>query len=155
MFALLLAGLFAATSAVQAQDNTPFEAAGGWRVFKSSDGCVAFYSAPGSASVSLFYPSSRDAVTMIIQDANVPVVSDVKETVVLRAGRSQWGPVEAKSYKGDTGLPGILLAVNRPRALAEFGKAADITIVKRFNPPRTVTLVATDKAADMLARCVG
>jgi hypothetical protein len=138
---------------VAAPQEKLFEEAHGWRVFKTPEGCVGFFNAPGG-SVSVFYPNARDMLTLIIHDSNVPALSDTKQTVFVRAGKAQWGPVDASAHKGDSALPGVIFGVKRPKALAEFGKANEIAITKRFNPPRVIPLVAADKGADMLGRCI-
>lgn len=155
MFGILLSGLIAVAPVIATQQDQLFEEAHGWRVFKTPQGCVGFFKMPGAASVSAFYPNSRDALTLIIHADNVPRVSEVKETIFLRAGRTEWGPADAKAQQESSGLPGIIFNVRRTRALAEFGRADVIAITKRFNPPRVIPLVAVDKAADMLGRCVG
>jgi hypothetical protein len=155
MLALLLSTLIAAAPVTGAPQERLFEEAHGWRVFKTAEGCIGFFNQPGTLSVSVFYPNNRDLLTLIIHHADVPALSDTKQTVFLRVGRAQWGPADATAHRGDSGLPGVLFGVKRPKALADFGKANEIAITKRFNPPRTIPLVAADKAADMLGRCVG
>lgn len=153
MIALLLAGLIATAPAIRAEEGQLFEAADGWRVFKQADGCVGFFKTP-ELSVSAFYPSARDGLTLIVHHGNVPELSDANQAVLIRVGKSQWGSVEASRHQGD-GLPGIIFNVRRAKALAEFGKADSITFTKRFQPPKTAPLVGAAKGADMLARCLG
>ena len=155
MFKMLLAGLVAAFSFGNAPQEQLFEEADGWRVFKTADSCVGYFSAPGSYYLTVFFPNSRDALTMILHAPNVPAVSAEREHVLVRMGRSQWGPVEASAYASKEGMPGVLLGVARARALDELGKADSITFTKRFQPPRTIPLRATAQGADMLRRCVG
>ena len=150
MFAILLSMLIAA-----APQERLFEEGSGWRVFKTKDGCVGFFNGPGAASVSAFYPNSRDVLTLIIIGPDVPELSDKPQTVFLRVGRTQWGPAEGKAYKSDNGQPGVIFGVKRRKALAEFGKANEIAVTKRFTPPRVIPLNGADRAADMLTRCVG
>jgi hypothetical protein len=152
MLALLLSMLIAAAPAPQ---DRLFEEAHGWRVLKTSDGCVGFFNQPGSLTVSVFYPNARDVLTMIIHHKDVPALSESNQAVALRAGRTQWGAVDAAAHRGESALPGVIFGVKRPKALAEFGRASEIAITKRFTPPRVIPIVAADKAADMLARCVG
>ncbi len=152
MLALLLAVLIAAVPTPQ---DRLFEEAAGWRVFKTKDGCVGFFTQPGAASVSAFYPNSRDVLTLIVIGADVPQLSDTPQTIFLRAGRTQWGPAEGKAYRSDNGQPGVIFGVKRPKALAEFGRAGEIAITKRFTPPRVIPLTGADRVADMLGRCVG
>ncbi len=154
MLAILLSGLIASASVTVAQDQL-FEATDGWRVFKQKDGCVGFFNAPGATVVSVFYPNSREGLTLIIQSSGLPTITSAHETVLVRAGRTQWGPVDAGRYQSDAGAPGVIFNVRRPKALAEFGKADSITLTKRFQPPKTIPLTAADKGADMLSRCVG
>ena len=151
MLAILLSMFVAAAPAPQ---ERLFEEANGWRVFKTQDGCVGFFKAQ-TLAVSVFYPSSRDILTVIIQHGDVPAFSDTPQTAFFRAGKSQWGPADAKAYRGESPLPGVIFGVKRPKALAEFGRANEIAVTKRFNPPRVIPLVAADKAAGMLGRCVG
>lgn len=151
MLTFLLSILIAAAPAPQEQ---LFEESGGWRVFKTHDGCIGYFKTQ-TLGVSVFYPKSRDILTLIVQHKDVPAFSDAPQTVMLRAGKSQWGPVDAKAYRGESPLPGVIFGVKRAKALAEFGRASEIGITKRFSPPKVIPLVAADKAADMLARCVG
>ncbi|MEZ0241794.1 MAG: hypothetical protein ACAH11_00355 [Sphingomonas sp.] len=154
MFAILMSMLIAAAPAPDSAQERLFEEAHGWRVFKTAEGCVGFFNQP-TLSVSVFYPNNRDVLTLIIHHGEVPALSDKPQTIFLRAGKSQWGPAEGQAHRGEHGLPGVIFGVKRPKALAEFGRASEIAITKRFTPPRTVPLVAADKAADMLARCAG
>ena len=151
MFAFLLALLIAAAPAQQ-QDRL-FEEAQGWRVFKSADGCIAFFDQP-ALSVTVFHSNNREVLTLIVQHANVPVFSDTQQIMFVRMGRAEWGPVEGKAYRGDKGVPAVTMGIKRAKALAEFGKASEIAITKRFTPPRRSRRAGRCAAADMLGRCV-